>query len=115
MLTSDPDVQRMLDQTETITIAGRALCHVTLVDLEYRRWPNSSISLRPSASSTAPRAAWPRPISRYRFWAGMDICGNTGSSRSCAMLPKRIDTDKLRYGAATRNVVPGVEPFTQVV
>jgi alkylation response protein AidB-like acyl-CoA dehydrogenase len=34
MLTSHPDVQRMLDQDETITIAGRSLCHVTLVELE---------------------------------------------------------------------------------
>ncbi len=39
MLASHPDVQRMLDEAEAIAIAGRALCHVALVELELQKAP----------------------------------------------------------------------------
>lgn len=39
MLASHPDVRRMLDEAETISIAGRALCHVALVELELQEVP----------------------------------------------------------------------------
>ncbi|MCM2396640.1 acyl-CoA dehydrogenase family protein [Rhizobium sp. S95] len=39
LLASHPDVQRMLDEAEAIAIAGRALCHVALVELELQEAP----------------------------------------------------------------------------